>query len=595
MEKQIKDEYGKKIGGSRRDMWSAMGLRVSDLEGMDEFDRKKYAVKDNIWPKPNYQALKDEGRDVEAVYFIKTVRDGLAVRPYTGYQAPTNEDISLYVDGLSKVKELAMEVKSRAEIPDFRDKILKDSYFIPEENQRGYYLKPNRVVYLLGGSKFISSVQQTAMGMAAEVRKKRFLYDADQNALADIRPVYYRVSGCDEEFTENTRETDCMIRTSYGRTLIAGLSVKEGQAIPVGNVILCQNYTYIGNYPTKEEAEAKALALAKAVAAMKEANGTPKVKKGKKTFCYETLSEIRQTENGYPVLVNNMPVFGITGDKIVEDYGFWGSEFGNYLNQDERQKNLDLSYVSFNNFAKALGVKDTDISLGGKLSIAYGARGRGGNALAHFEPGRYASANFASESAGGNPVINLTKLKGAGSLGHELGHAVDFIKGAEFGANGSFFDMIDKGRSYRLLTICPEAYDVYKAMTRKDDGSNTDFYDNSLKMGRAYAKQGGYWESAVEMWARCFAVWLKDRLTSFGIVDDYLVGHADLVVGMDDNGNVIRAYPVGEEKERINAAIDKFIGLLFHSAEAAEKPTLEEAVMCDIRSIMAGSGTEATA
>ena len=44
------------------------------------------------------------------------------------------------------------------------------------------------------------------------------------------------------------------------------------------------------------------------------------------------------------------------------------------------------------------------------MSIAYGARGAS-KAAAHYEPER--------------KVINLTKMKGAGSLGHEWAHALD--------------------------------------------------------------------------------------------------------------------------------------------------------------------------
>lgn len=58
--------------------------------------------------------------------------------------------------------------------------------------------------------------------------------------------------------------------------------------------------------------------------------------------------------------------------------------------------------------------------MGGELSIAFGARGSG-NAMAHYEPLRQ--------------VINLTKTKGAGSLAHEYGHAIDYIIGSKVNKN----------------------------------------------------------------------------------------------------------------------------------------------------------------
>lgn len=580
--KEIKDEYGKKIGGSRRDL--SRGIMVSDLYDMNAVEKTKYVIKDNIFPKPDYQALKDEGIDVEVVYFIKTVRDSLAVRPVAGYAGPSDEDIALYVEGMNKVKDLVMALRKKEEIVDFRYKILKNDYFVPAESQGWFTIKPNRVVYLLGGSKFIAAVQTTQSKMSLAVKKKRFLYSALDNALADIRPVYYQVTGREDEFLEtyNHKDTDCMYHTCYGSTLISGLTVDDACKIPVGRWILCLNYLYAGNFETKEDAEKAAVSIAEAKSALKPTTGTTNTRKGKKTFTYQTLTNLRQSENGYPMTVNGMPVVGITGEQIVEEFNFWGSEFGNYLNQDERQKNLDLSYVSFANIARVFGIKNSDISLGGKLSIAYGARGRGGNALAHFEPARN--------------VCNLTKLRGAGSLFHEYFHFWDWAMGAEYGLGGSLFELADKGRSYKLASVCPEAYEVFIAMTRKEDGTNTDLLNNSIKMDGHYAKQGGYWASVVELWARCGACWAKDRLMQkFGIVDDYLVGHADMAVGYDNDSNIIRAYPIGEEREKINKAIDKLVSVFFHSAEASATPSLEKVITDDLMSIIANAQETAEA
>lgn len=56
-----------------------------------------------------------------------------------------------------------------------------------------------------------------------------------------------------------------------------------------------------------------------------------------------------------------------------------------------------------------------------RLAIAFGARGKGA-ALAHYEPARV--------------VINLTKMRGAGSLAHEWGHAFDDNLGTLLGFGG---------------------------------------------------------------------------------------------------------------------------------------------------------------
>ncbi len=75
-----------------------------------------------------------------------------------------------------------------------------------------------------------------------------------------------------------------------------------------------------------------------------------------------------------------------------------------------------LHYDALKDLADALGIADGDISLGGNLSIAFGARGQGlSGAAAHYERERH--------------VINLTKMNGAGSLAHEWFHALDDFAG----------------------------------------------------------------------------------------------------------------------------------------------------------------------
>ena len=59
---------------------------------------------------------------------------------------------------------------------------------------------------------------------------------------------------------------------------------------------------------------------------------------------------------------------------------FKGGEFGNWLNENERQQSLNFGYDAFKDLAVALNVKPTDVTLNGELSIAFGARGSG-NAL----------------------------------------------------------------------------------------------------------------------------------------------------------------------------------------------------------------------
>ena len=129
-----------------------------------------------------------------------------------------------------------------------------------------------------------------------------------------------------------------------------------------------------------------------------------RTKSGKQRFVPPQLEHINRTG---PDFRNGQE---ITGQHYLDTFGFRGGEFGNWLNQNDRQASLNMGFEALKDLAAALHISDKDIAFGGTLAIAFGARGSG-NAAAHYEPLR--------------KVINLTKMNGAGSLAHEWWHALD--------------------------------------------------------------------------------------------------------------------------------------------------------------------------
>ncbi|KZE67939.1 hypothetical protein AWM68_17350 [Fictibacillus phosphorivorans] len=89
-----------------------------------------------------------------------------------------------------------------------------------------------------------------------------------------------------------------------------------------------------------------------------------------------------------------------------------GAEFGHYMDDSKGMEHLLRSSEAMMDLAELLGLDYTSISLNGTLAMAYGARGRGGSALAHYEPL--------------SKVINMTKEKGSlGVFAHEWFHGLD--------------------------------------------------------------------------------------------------------------------------------------------------------------------------
>ena len=75
------EDFGEKIGGAKKDLWKDRGLYADDLEAMNEREAEKFVKKDNVWKKPDYAAMLEEGIPLGVVYFIKKARDGLNASP----------------------------------------------------------------------------------------------------------------------------------------------------------------------------------------------------------------------------------------------------------------------------------------------------------------------------------------------------------------------------------------------------------------------------------------------------------------------------------------------------------------------------------
>lgn len=103
----------------------------------------------------------------------------------------------------------------------------------------------------------------------------------------------------------------------------------------------------------------------------------------------------------------------VSTKQFETDFGFRGGEFGNWNMGGDGQAALNHAYDALHDLAQIIQVPPKALSLNGELAIAFGARGHGGEgaAAAHYEPAKV--------------VINLTKIKGAGSLAHEWFHALD--------------------------------------------------------------------------------------------------------------------------------------------------------------------------
>ena len=127
------EDFGKKIGGARKDIWAERGLSVDDLSDMNFAEKYKYATKNNVFKKPDFQEMVDNGLPVRVAYFIKTVRDALPPKPvFTVNESNDDllaeEKIKGYVEFICGFKEALLNIHTDEDILSFYDDVIKDVY-----------------------------------------------------------------------------------------------------------------------------------------------------------------------------------------------------------------------------------------------------------------------------------------------------------------------------------------------------------------------------------------------------------------------------------------------------------------------------------
>lgn len=140
--------------------------------------------------------------------------------------------------------------------------------------------------------------------------------------------------------------------------------------------------------------------------------------KGKKKKTFELIVADKITRiGGEKITINST-------SELKDAFGFRDIQSGSWVlnDKDSAKFHVENAAASMLDLSDVVGIDPQSLAFGGRLALAFGARGRSG-ALAHYE----------SDTR----VINITKMKGGGSLGHEWFHAIDNILGEVMGVDGA--------------------------------------------------------------------------------------------------------------------------------------------------------------
>lgn len=355
------NDFGEKIGGAKKDLWKGRSFNIEDLNTLTDSEALKFCTKDYVWPKPDYEELV-KTKPVVLVYFIKKLRDSLPAKVKPANDENTNRfNREKYIEFVSIVRDILMNSTEEEELEVWFSSIFVANGYYEKSGYRGSWTKKSRENISIE-NKFVKAVQ---------IRKS----DIDK-AL-----VYIENTGFPD--TENAWKKNINIKQ-----LSDGYFVVKNS----GHYFSILHEEPFETYEAAEEY----------------LNGPVKEEMKNKKRNVVSLNKPELTR-----IVRNCPAYrthNVTTDMMLETFKFRGGEFGNWASDEERHRHINYAYDALLDLSATLDIAPDFISLGKRLGIAFGSRGTG-SALAHYEPAKV--------------VINLTKIRGAGSLSHEWWHAFD--------------------------------------------------------------------------------------------------------------------------------------------------------------------------
>ena len=329
----VHEDFGEKIGGAKKDLWKDRGLYADDLEAMNEREAEKFVKKDNVWKKPDYAAMLEEGIPLGVVYFIKKARDGLNASPQYYRTDDTPEKRTArqkeYIKTVRELQTVLSDVRTVEDAMRAYDRFFVDNGYLEKVQGwvSGIHYRATKkgqdnpvITNKLSNTMLIRSAEYFERNFTQKAKKEQFCVSKEQKI-----PKGYAIHFNDGKHTYSKNE-DWKPGTYY---------VTKGYSI------------LRTNFETKEAALKWVQELAKG-----------RNKNGKIRFVPPQLAHVKRTGPDYRNGVE------ITGQHYLDTFGFRGGEFGNWMNQNDRQTSLNMGFEALKDLASALKISDKDIAYG---------------------------------------------------------------------------------------------------------------------------------------------------------------------------------------------------------------------------------------
>lgn len=518
-------DFGEKIGGAKKDTWQATIKALEDTGTTESQPLSK------SWPEPDYQKLIGEGVTPEAAALAAMLRG------VTGTKPRDKRRLAGWTASVNKLKEIALSAISGEKTADQAiDSMINERLISSRVN--AYEIR--RTLPVIAKSS-PANFKRAARYMIGGGNFSMF------NGVQFDKPKTMHLVEFDGKSIYSTADESLEVVQGRLAELLAADAKSSGTA---GDTKKYSKVSVYVDRHTKEsflgwESSTGVLRI-KTFPGTKEARAYLEANRDEVEQRLQQMKKIpseRRAENRGRVGPKRYSA-NVTPAVFAETFGFRGVEFGNWVEQGKRQKDLNEAYDALADLADAIDIPLKALSLNGRLGMAFGARGSGGvnPAKAHYEPGKL--------------VINLTKKAGAGSLAHEWMHALDNYfnrdrRGGDFISDNAYGQHNDPVRE--------PVVNAFKGLM-KAIGKDSGMLKRALGLDSIRSK--AYWSENTEMLARSFERFIIDELGRKGMSNDYLANIIDEAEWNKVQGALAEVgleakpypYPTNEEAAGINAA-----------------------------------------
>jgi hypothetical protein len=490
-EKKGIQDFGEKIFGARKDLWGKFKKAIGQELPPDAAD----LTISKSFPEPDYEMAIENGIPTDSLATYKAIRDSIPPKPRQSY----------------KLSRWATMVRG---IHPFMQQLANG------EAMTGAQVEAMNKLFYRGGDL------ADRINLYKDLGYPAFTKASDWRILSDVS-VFRGENG--EKLDKPSNQTAALFKDRFQGGLYSAAPERKGYIEVLDKV----RARILKEMDAPAQPKDKAISfniwsdrITKDIFIGKKAvNGVVRLKTGftnpkdARQYLEDNQAALEEQWNGLKKPVDyrrqvNLPRQGPTrreGDatpELFQDaFGFRGVQFGNWVEGDRRQVDINEAFDAFMDLADALGIPPKAVSLDGSLGLAFGARGIP-NAAAHYEPGEV--------------VINLSKKAGPGSLGHEWFHAFDNYFARLDRTGETKAQPLDRFASQFSGTpkfMRPEVWEAFKRIRLTLESGP--FAERSKELDAVKSKP--YYSQIIEKAARAFERYTVDRLEGMEISNDFLV------------------------------------------------------------------------